>query len=201
MQEHDGDINKAAPRNVAVALACVVFVGAMVGAAYAAVPLYQLFCQITGYGGTTQRAEAPSGTVVDVPVTVRFDANVGRKLPWAFAPDQRQITLKLGEMQTVFYKARNTADVPTTASATFNVTPPQAGAYFSKIACFCFTEQTLQPGEELEMGVTFFVDPAMLDDVDAASIRTITLSYTFYPVAGTMAPLAAVTGSETAKPL
>ena len=167
-------------RKVAIACACVA-VG-MVGAAYAAVPLYKLYCQVTGFGGTTQRAIKPSETMLDKVVTVRFDANVGPDLPWEFVPVQRTVEARLGENVLVFYRATNTSKATTRGTATFNVTPEQAGAYFAKVQCFCFTEQTLEPGETIEMPVSFFVDPDILKDKDGRSIDRITLSYTFYPV-------------------
>ena len=163
--------------------ACVVFVGAMVGMAYAAVPLYELFCQVTGIGGTTQRADAAPEAVIDREVTVRFDANVGNGLGWSFRPLTRSVTVKVGEGGEALYVAENRTDRPMTGTAVFNVAPFGVGSYFNKIACFCFDEQTLQPGERVEMPVTFFVDPAIATDSDVEHVRSITLSYTFYPVA------------------
>jgi cytochrome c oxidase assembly protein subunit 11 len=155
---------------------------AMLGLSFAAVPLYQIFCATTGYGGTTQRAEAPSGKVVDRVVTVRFDANISPDLPWTFRPMQREVQVKLGETALAYYEAKNLSNVPLTGAASFNVAPESTGSYFDKIACFCFTEQTLQPGQRVEMPVSFFVDPAMLDDKDAKRVSEITLSYTFFKV-------------------
>ena len=163
------------------AIAAGVAVG-MVGLSYAAVPLYQLFCQVTGFGGTTQRAEAAPATSSDQTVSVRFDANTSANLHWSFHAVQTSMTVKVGEQNMAYYRATNTSDKPVTGSAVFNVTPVQAGVYFNKIQCFCFTEQTLQPGESIEMPVSYFVDPDMLEDPDAAGIKEITLSYTFYPV-------------------
>ncbi|WP_279481543.1 cytochrome c oxidase assembly protein [Aureimonas sp. SK2] len=174
-----------------IALSCGLFVCGMVGAAYASVPLYELFCQVTGYGGTTQRAETASTNVVDRPVTVRFDANASPQVPWTFQPVERQITLKLGETRETAYRVRNRSDRAVTAQATFNVTPLTAGIYFNKVQCFCFSEQTLQPGEEVDMPVVFFVDPAIKDDPDLKEVPTITLSYTFFPLAGPTTPVAA----------
>ena len=154
----------------------------MVGLSYASVPLYRLFCQVTGFGGTTQRAEAAPEKATDKTVSVRFDANTSGSLDWSFHAVQTSMTVKVGEQTMAYYKATNISDKPLTGSAVFNVTPVQAGAYFNKIQCFCFTEQTLQPGQSVEMPVSFFVDPDMLDDPDAAGIKEITLSYTFYPV-------------------
>ena len=167
-----------------VALMCVAGVVAMVGMAYAAVPLYQMFCQVTGFGGTTQRAIMPSDTVLDRIVTVRFDANVSPKLSWVFEPVQRTVDAHIGENMLVFYRATNTSDRKITGTASFNVAPDSAGLYFSKIDCFCFKEQTLEPGQTIEMPVSFFVDPAIVKDPESSRIKEITLSYTFYPVEG-----------------
>ncbi len=167
--------------NGTIVAICFAFVIGMVGMAYAAVPLYRMFCQVTGYGGTTQRVEQASDVILDKTIKVRFDANVGPGLPWTFEPVQREVNIRIGETTQIFYKARNTSSVATTGQATFNVTPESAGAYFNKIECFCFTETTLKPGEELEMPVVFFVDPEIVDTVETKDIHTITLSYTFYP--------------------
>ncbi len=169
------------PRNTLVAGLCAVFVAGMVGMAYAAVPLYRLFCQVTGYGGTTQVASASSATIIDRRITVRFDANVSREMGWSFNPVQRKIELNVGETALAFYQAKNLSSVPTIGTATFNVTPLAAGAYFNKIDCFCFTEQTLAPGQTTDMPVSFFVDPSINDDPDLTNVTTITLSYTFFP--------------------
>jgi cytochrome c oxidase assembly protein subunit 11 len=169
-------------RNLRVALIAGSVAAGMVGMSYAAVPLYRLFCQVTGFGGTTQRADAAPEKVTDSPVSVRFDANTSGNLAWSFHAVQTQMTVKVGEQNMAYYKATNISDKPVTGTAVFNVTPVQAGVYFNKIQCFCFTEQTLQPGESIEMPVSFFVDPDMLEDPDAAGIKEITLSYTFYPV-------------------
>jgi cytochrome c oxidase assembly protein subunit 11 len=170
------------PRNARVVLMSAATVAAMIGLTYASVPLYRLFCQATGFGGTTQRAEAAPRDVLEKSVSVRFDANTSGKLEWAFHPVQPALRVKFGEQAMAYYEAVNRSGETLTGSAVFNVTPPQAGAYFNKIQCFCFTEQTLKPGEKIEMPVTFFVDPDMLKDPDAAGIDEITLSYTFYPV-------------------
>jgi cytochrome c oxidase assembly protein subunit 11 len=154
----------------------------MLGMAFAAVPLYRIFCQMTGYAGTTQRAVKGSDTVLDRTVTVKFDATVGPGLAWTFEPVQRQLDVKFGDTSLAFYRATNTSNKPITGTATFNVTPDQAGVYFNKLECFCFTEQRLEPGESIDMPVSFFVDPAMVKDKDAAHIGQITLSYTFFPV-------------------
>lgn len=154
----------------------------MTGAAFAAVPLYRLYCQVTGYGGTTQKAIAPSKVMVARTITVRFDANVTPGMPWKFVPEQKSMDVKLGENALAFYRATNTSDKPITGTAAYNVTPDVAGMHFNKVQCFCFTEQTLAPGESVEMPVSFFVSPALASDPDAALLPSITLSYTFYPV-------------------
>lgn len=153
---------------------------AMVGAAYAAIPLYNLFCQVTGYGGTTQVASAEAGTVLERTVEVRFDSSMGRGLPWTFEPVQSSMTVQVGETSLAFYRATNNSDQPVTGMATYNVTPFKAAPYFSKLECFCFTEQTLQPGESIEMPVLFFVDPLIDEERRMDDVRTITLSYTFF---------------------
>ena len=181
------------PRNAVVALGLAGIVGGMVGLAYAAVPLYQIFCEVTGYGGTTQRAEAPADHTVDREVVVRFDANVSG-LPWMFRPEVPQIHLKLGETATVNFIAENTGSRATTGTATFNVQPSVAGVYFNKIECFCFAEQALQPGERVTMPVQFFVAPEYADERDLRNTRTITLSYTFFPAAGEGQPVAQQAG-------
>lgn len=152
----------------------------MVGMSYAAVPLYDLFCRVTGFGGTTQIASERSNTVSDRPIKVRFDA-MTTNIDWAFQPIQRQIELKVGENALAFYRATNRTTASLTGTATFNVTPLKVGAYFSKVECFCFTEQTLGPGETIEMPVAFYVDPAIDEDPNLKDVKTITLSYTFYP--------------------
>jgi cytochrome c oxidase assembly protein subunit 11 len=155
-------------------------VAAMVGGSYAAVPLYRIFCQVTGFGGTTNIAAGPSATVSARVMHVRFDATVNG-VPWAFQPMQREVRTRVGENTLVFYRAENHADRPVTGTATFNVTPLKAGQYFSKIDCFCFIEQRLEAGESVEMPVAFFIDPAIEKDRNMDDVTTITLSYTFYP--------------------
>jgi cytochrome c oxidase assembly protein subunit 11 len=169
-------------QNRTVVAACVTMVMAMAGLAYASVPLYRLFCQVTGYGGTTQRVLAQSGTMREELVTVRFDANVAPGLPWTFEAITKPMTLKLGETAIATYRAASVATVPTIGTAAYNVVPDQAGSFFNKLACFCFTEQTLAPGQSVDMPVRFFVDPAMALDSDGRRVREITLSYTFFPV-------------------
>lgn len=182
-------VRRASNRSVVlVCLSALLFMGA---AAWAAVPLYRLFCQVTGFGGTPMRADQVPDKVLDQTITVRFDATVSRNLPWTFQPVQRTVDVKIGESTLAFYKAHNNSDVPVKGTATFNVSPDNAGAYFSKIECFCFTEQTLAPGESIDMPVSFFVDPSILDDRDARVIKEITLSYTFYPVEGARAEVPA----------
>ena len=172
----------ATRRNRIVAVSCTSFFLSMVGAAYAAVPLYAMFCQLTGYGGTTQRVEQASDTVLDQPITVRFDANVSGGLPWTFQPEHRSMTMKIGQTVQANFRAENTFSTPSSGRASFNVTPELAGAYFNKIECFCFTDTTLKPGESLEMPVVFFVDPDIVKAPELKDIRTITLSYTFFPL-------------------
>ena len=155
----------------------------MVGLAYASVPLYRMFCEATGFAGTPQRAvggqaPGPSGRMI----SVRFDANHSAALPWRFEPVDTRRDVAIGARNIALFEARNLSDRPVTGTATFNVTPSQAGQYFTKIQCFCFTEQRLSPGQEVQMPVVFYVDPAILDDPDARDISEITLSYTFYPV-------------------
>ncbi|WP_421696337.1 cytochrome c oxidase assembly protein [Aestuariivirga sp.] len=169
-------------KNIRIAVLAAGVAAGMVGLSYAAVPLYRMFCQATGFAGTPQRAEAAPAKVSDRTVVVQFDANTSGSLGWAFHPAQEQVKVKFGEQTLAFYKATNNSGRVVTGSAVFNVTPEQAGAYFNKIQCFCFTEQTLKPGESLEFPVSFFVDPAMLEDANSSGIKEITLSYTFYPV-------------------
>lgn len=161
------------------ALFAVLGICFMTGLAWASVPLYRLFCQATGLNGTTQRGLAAPGATSNQ-VRIDFDANVDPKLPWKFAPESRSETIDIGGRDMAFFTATNTSDKPVTGMATYNVTPAQAGKYFTKIQCFCFTQQTLKPGETVRMPVIFFVDPKILDDEDARDIKTITLSYTFY---------------------
>ena len=160
-------------------VALVVTMGSL---SFAAVPFYSWFCRVTGYAGTTGVADAAPGAdrVLDRTVTIRFDGNVEAGMPWTFVPVQREMTLRIGETGMAFYRATNTAHRPVAGTAAFNVSPDQAGGYFDKIDCFCFTEQVLQPGESVEMPVSFFVDPAIMDAPEAKFIKHITLSYTFF---------------------
>lgn len=182
--------DKRLKRQRLTAAACVVFLSAMIGMSYAAVPLYELFCKVTGYGGTTQVAEAGADRVIDRQITIRFDANIAAGLPWTFKPTERKMVLQVGETAHAAYGFSNLADSQTIGTSTFNVTPQSAGAYFNKLECFCFTEQVLAAGESVEMPVVFFVDPAIADDPELDSVHTITLSYTFFPVEGGVEPVA-----------
>ena len=155
-------------------------VACMVGLSFAAVPLYDLFCRVTGFGGTPARAVEAPGVVSDDLVTVRFDASLARGMPWVFRPVEREMELALGEQGLAFYRAYNPTSKPVKGIASFNVVPFAAGAHFSKVECFCFVEQTLAPGEAVEMPVAFFVDPAIRDDPEAKDVEEITLSYTFF---------------------
>jgi cytochrome c oxidase assembly protein subunit 11 len=166
----------------AVALACAGLVAVMVGAAFAAVPLYRIFCASTGFAGTPQRAAQASDVIVDKTVTVRFDGNVTPGMPWRFEPSQPTMEVRLGENALAFYRATNLSDHRVKGMATFNVTPEPAGAFFNKIQCFCFTEQVLEPGQSVEMPISFFIDPEIVNDRDGRAISLIVLSYTFYPV-------------------
>lgn len=163
-------------KTVAQTLSLVVFMGAM---AWASVPLYDLFCRVTGYGGTTSTADAGSATVLDETIKVRFDASLARDMPWQFKPMEREVEIRIGETGLAFYEAYNPTDKPVAGSASFNVAPFQAGGFFVKIDCFCFEEQVLQPGQRVQMPVSFYVDPEIKDDRDGRHVPVITLSYTF----------------------
>jgi cytochrome c oxidase assembly protein subunit 11 len=180
-------------RHSILALSLVGLVAGMVGLSFASVPLYRMFCQATGYGGVPQRAEKAPGEVLDRTVTIRFDGNVDRSLPWTFAPVQQTMDVKIGETALAFFKASNNSSVPVSGRAIFNVAPELAGRYFTKIECFCFKQQTLAAGQTVEMPVTFFVDPKIVDDEDTKDISEITLSYTFYRSDEPNPPAAAVT--------
>jgi cytochrome c oxidase assembly protein subunit 11 len=168
-------------KNLRVALMAATVVLSMLGLSYAAVPFYKAFCKATGFGGTTQRADAAPAKATDTKISIRFDANTSGALNWDFHARQTEMTIKIGEQNMAYFDAKNLSDKILTGSAVYNVTPPAAGAYFDKIQCFCFTKHTLKPGEKDEFPVMFFVDPAILDDADAKGIHEITLSYTFYP--------------------
>jgi cytochrome c oxidase assembly protein subunit 11 len=186
---------KAAPRlgrDAVVAAICGFVVVLMVGASYAAVPFYNWFCRTTGFNGTTQVATAaPSAAPLARKISVRFDSNVAAGLPWKFEPEQTEIEIRIGEVVTVFYTVTNQSARTTVGQAAYNVAPLTVGAYFQKINCFCFTEQTMAPGEKRQMPVVFYVDPALVADRDHDELNTITLSYTFYPVREPAKPLAA----------
>jgi cytochrome c oxidase assembly protein subunit 11 len=174
-------------RNVVVMLSLLGLVGFMTGLSFAAVPLYDLFCRVTGFGGTTQVATALPDRVLDRTIRVRFNADVNGQLDWVFRPEVREVTVRPGEPTTVLYVAQNVSKVPLVGTASYNVTPDKAGIHFAKIQCFCFTEQLLAPGERIEMPVTFFVDPTIADDIRMADVTTITLSYTFFRAASQQA--------------
>ena len=170
-------------RDAVVAAICGLVVVLMVGASYAAVPFYNWFCRATGFNGTTQVATAaPTAGPIARKIAVRFDSNVAGGLPWKFEPEQTEIEVRIGEVVTVYYTVTNQSARETTGQAAYNVAPLTVGKYFEKINCFCFTEQTMAPGEKREMPVVFYVDPSILNDNDNATLNTITLSYTFYPV-------------------
>ena len=187
------------PRRTLVQTVAVVLL--MGGLAWASVPFHDWFCRVTGFGGATNVAEAGSDTVLDQTITIRFDGSLERDMPWTFKPVEREMTLRIGETGLAFYEATNPTDQPIAGQASYNVTPYEAGGFFDKIECFCFTEQVLQPGETVLMPVTFFVDPAIVDDREGQYVHTITLSYTFYqidlPEDDTQAALAPLTPAET----
>lgn len=166
-------------RTVMQLVGVVVVMGAL---AWASVPFYDWFCRVTGFGGVTGTAEVTTGEILDKTIKVRFDANTARDMAWEFRPMQLEMELRIGEEGLAFYEAYNPTDHPIAGQASYNVTPYEAGGFFDKIACFCFTEQVLMPGERIEMPVSFFVDPAIVDDRDAKYTHTITLSYTFYEI-------------------
>ena len=173
-------------KNLRVAMLGLLAAAGMLGLGYAAVPLYEMFCQVTGFGGTTQRAseveaaDAAARSAGGTTISVRFDANVARDMPWTFKPLQATDRVAIGQRDMAIFTARNDNVIPITGTATFNVEPEQTGEYFNKIQCFCFTEQTLQPGQEVRMPVLFFIDPAILKDPNAQGVEQITLSYTFH---------------------
>lgn len=171
-----------ARKNRRMLAGCVFAVGCMIGLSFAAVPLYDLFCRVTGYGGTTQVSTTAPGEVLDRVITVRFDASTNVALPWRFSPEQRSVDVRVGESAMAFYAAENPTDTRTVGTATFNVTPLKAGQYFTKVECFCFTEQVLEPGQRVAMPVSFYVDPAIAEDRNLDDVDTITLSYTFFPM-------------------
>jgi len=172
-------LRSGSSRNQRTALICVFVFATMTGAAFAAVPLYRMFCQVTGFGGTVSKVDVAANTVLDKTVAVRFDANV-RNLPWTFVPEETSQTVRIGETRMAYFKVVNKGDKPVTGHATFNVVPEAAGAYFRKLECFCFTEQTLQPGQTMEFPVVYFVEPAYATDGETKGKTEITLSYTFF---------------------
>ena len=187
-------------RDATVAAICGFVVVLMVGASYAAVPFYNWFCRATGFNGTTQVAEAaPTSAPLERTIAVRFDSNVAGGLPWKFEPEQTEIHIKIGQVVTVSYTVTNQSARTTTGQAAYNVAPLTVGAYFQKINCFCFTEQTLAPGEKREMPVVFYVDPSIVKDSDNDGLNTITLSYTFYPLREPAAKPLAASVSDKAK--
>jgi len=169
-------------RDMIVASSCGAFVALMVGAAYAAVPLYDWFCRTTGFAGTTQVSSKAPDHALGRTVKVRFDSNVTAGLPWKFTPEKNEVTAHIGDVVTVYYKVTNVAARATSGQASYNVTPPTVGGYFNKINCFCFTEQRFKAGETREMAVVFYVDPSIAKDREQDGLDTITLSYTFYPL-------------------
>ena len=179
---HDADL---ARRNGRLLAASLLTVAGMVGLSFAAVPLYDLFCRVTGFGGTTQvaaTAPGPGGTtVLDQEVDIRFIADTGRALPWEFQADALANTVRIGEASMAYYSATNTSDLPVAGTAVYNVTPPRAGLYFYKVQCFCFEEQIIEPGRTVQFPVWYYVDPAIVDDPQLDGLSQITLSYTFYP--------------------
>jgi cytochrome c oxidase assembly protein subunit 11 len=183
-------------RHQTVAMSCAVFVFAMVGAAYAAVPLYNWFCRTTGFGGTPITAEQAPSAAISRTITVRFDGNVADGLPWHFGPDQNSVRIHIGETKLFHYTAKSFGQAESEGIASYNVSPPEAAGYFNKLQCFCFTNQRLSPGEKLDMPVVFFIDPAIDKDPQFRSLDTITLSYTFFPAKRPAKPLAAV-GSDS----
>ncbi|MFN3584061.1 cytochrome c oxidase assembly protein [Phenylobacterium sp.] len=173
--------------NRRVAIICAAAFVGMIGAAYASVPLYRAFCQLTGFDGTTRKAEAAPGAVLDKTLTIRFDANV-RDLPWTFVTKQTSQTAKIGETKIAFFQVTNNSDKPITGRAVFNVVPEQAGPYFQKLDCFCFSDQTVGPGQTVDMPVLYFVDPKYADDFETKGKSEVTLSYTFFPSTSAPAP-------------
>ena len=183
-------MNRLRGRNSLTVIALVAVLAGMTGLTAAAVPLYRLFCQVTGFGGTTQTAAEAPETIGNRVITVRFNADTASGMPWQFRPLQREMQVRVGETALAYFEAANPTDETIVGTSTFNVTPFKAGPFFAKVECFCFTEQTLGPGERVEMPVTFFVDPEMLTERKVEDITTITLSYTFFRVRVDTAPTA-----------
>jgi cytochrome c oxidase assembly protein subunit 11 len=182
-------------RHRAIAIWCGALVLFMVGASYAAVPLYRIFCEVTGYDGTPRRASGPSQRTAEQTVIIRFDGNVSPDLPWRFEPVQTTMTVKLGENAVALYRATNLSDRRIVATAAYNIFPEIAASYFNKIECFCFTEQVLEPGQTADLALNFFIDPEVVRDKDAKRVTHVTVSYTFYPVA----PRPGVAAQQTGK--
>jgi cytochrome c oxidase assembly protein subunit 11 len=193
-----GEQTGASHRDLLVGFLCGGMVAAMIGASFAAVPFYSWFCRTTGYGGTTQVSKQAPAQTSDRTITVRFDSNVAAGLPWRFEPERRSIDVKLGQVVTVYYAVTNEAARATIGQAGYNVSPPTAGIYFEKINCFCFTEQTMKPGEKRDMAVVFYVDPKLAADSEQDGLNLITLSYTFYPVRPALAPAHVDAGKDQA---
>lgn len=187
MQPGSENSDKTSRNNRRVVFACLAALSVMGGITAYSPTLYRMFCSLTGYGGTTQRAESHSDKILDRTMTVRFDSNIAPHLAWKFEPDVTKMDVKIGETSLAYFRVTNLSDKPVTGQAAFNVTPEIMGIYFKKIACFCFNEQTLKPRETVEMPVTFFIDPKMVEDRDATILSEVTLSYTFYPVANATA--------------
>ncbi len=186
-------------RNGLLLVGLLGIVAVMVGLSFAAVPLYSLFCRTTGFGGTPQVGEAAPGRVLDRTMRIRFTAAADHALGWRFEPETREMTLRVGEPALVYFEAENLGAHAVTGVATFNVSPDKAGQYFVKVQCFCFSEQTLQPGQRVDLPVYFYVDPALADDVNLDDVRVITLSYTFFPALGTPAAAAPPAAAQTAQ--
>jgi cytochrome c oxidase assembly protein subunit 11 len=187
-------------RDVIVGATCGLLAAQMIGAAYAAVPFYNWFCRTTGFNGTTQVAKTgPTSAPLARRIAVRFDSNVAGGLPWKFEPEKTEINIRIGEVVTVYYTVTNDSARTTTGQAAYNVAPLTVGKYFEKINCFCFTEQTMGPGEKRQMAVVFYVDPAVVKDSDNAGLNTITLSYTFYPVRNSASEPVAATEPDRPK--
>jgi cytochrome c oxidase assembly protein subunit 11 len=197
MSQQDHDNNKRQGRHGLTGFLLAGLVAGMVGLAFASVPLYRMFCQATAYTGEPRRAAQAPDRVLDRVIRVRFDANVDSSLPWSFTPDQNYIDVKIGETALAFFKATNNTATPITGRAVFNVSPEISGRYFTKIECFCFKQQTLAPHQSVEMPVTFFVDPKIVDDEDTNTIDEITLSYTFYRAGNGSGVAATSSGSNS----
>ncbi|HZP20591.1 MAG TPA: cytochrome c oxidase assembly protein [Bauldia sp.] len=190
------------PRKGLTAALCAAFVFGMVGMAFAAVPIYRIFCQLTGYGGTTRQADRAPAATLDRMIVVRFDTNVANDLGWSFRPEQREMSVKLGEVAEATFVVENRTDRETAGVAAFNVSPGDVGTYFNKLSCFCFNAQTLKPHEQQRYKVVYFVDPAIVEDHELDSVDTVTLSYSFYPAApGSIRPKPVASAAPAANAL